>query len=831
MKNKKVIALLTVLSLSVSIPVNAMASDITVVPEQPEVSDTEAPTEATEITENTDQDEKLDNELNNANKFPESSSIESITDNSIDKGESVWVNDSLTVETEVDQDVLPDTVPDSAPSAETPPEAEQSPFELNGTTLVSYTGTDEEVVVPDGVTRIDKSAFKGNSTMRKVILPVSCETLLDGTFTTCSNLQEVVINSKNISFGTKVFGDAPLTVYGYPYSEARVYCEKFENITFVALEQAENEQFTIDESGKLTRYWGDDEEVTVPVGVSAVSAKAFLDNSTMKKVVLPDTCKTVSTGAFTRCTALEQIELTSRDTKFSSNIINTPSHTVEVIGFLYSQPYHYCDDYDYLVFVAKDNVSESIKEIPAEPETLTDGNEQLDLYKITVKDIIHGYTTDKTIIRNIYVPDLDRYCSQLVVNGSQFIFKANEDILNDSKGYKLISADTVEGTVNGTDIEVSFHYSYNGDSISYRQTEEETTKQYFIFCDVTVDDGENSLEGTEYRLEYDQSGTSSSHKDRASCLRYQYDADGTLIKQSSMSNGDTTVYLQDGYAKLQEVSGSSTIYQDIATLFGKAGIQEHLVLAPAGGIVDSYGNHYRVAYDIDENSGEDVFELRGSSGTTAVTGSLKLRLKPVDGYLSTPTPEFEIVSDGLLSSWTVDTEISSTDNFVENPVTGEPVESPEGILVSLKLHQPLVWENIIDDMLYRGSESINEGFYIRESGEIVFVPVKVELENRRYPNTGRLTQLRSIEEGQTFMTTKNEVVVIGIKNKSGYCEYDTESQSWAGDHAPDTGELCRDSQGNVYVCQYPVGTAPDTWGYIAVPSEMVSALEKLIQST
>lgn len=85
------------------------------------------------------------------------------------KGESVWVNDSLTVDTEVDQDVLTDTVPDSAPSAETPPEAEQSPFELNGTTLVSYTGTDEEVVVPDGVTRIDKSAFKDNSTMRKVI--------------------------------------------------------------------------------------------------------------------------------------------------------------------------------------------------------------------------------------------------------------------------------------------------------------------------------------------------------------------------------------------------------------------------------------------------------------------------------------------------------------------------------------------------------------------------------------------------------------------------------------------------------------------------------------
>lgn len=42
------------------------------------------------------------------------------------------------------------------------------------------------------------------------------------------------------------------------------------------------------------------------------------------------------------------------------------------------------------------------------------------------------------------------------------------------------------------------------------------------------------------------------------------------------------------------------------------------------------------------------------------------------------------------------------------------------------------------------------------------------------------------------------------------------------------GELCKDSEGNVYVCQYPVGTAPDTWGYYKIPDNLLERLNKLI---
>lgn len=57
------------------------------------------------------------------------------------------------------------------------------------------------------------------------------------------------------------------------------------------------------------------------------------------------------------------------------------------------------------------------------------------------------------------------------------------------------------------------------------------------------------------------------------------------------STQSSNIYLRDGYAKVQKVT------------------QEHLVLDNAGDMADEYGNHYRMAYDVDENSGEDLGAL------------------------------------------------------------------------------------------------------------------------------------------------------------------------------------------------------------------------------
>ncbi len=67
-------------------------------------------------------------------------------------------------------------VPDSLPldPDETPaplPEAESTEeFEVKGSTLMRYHGRDERVTVPEGITRIGKSAFAGNRTIRDIFL-------------------------------------------------------------------------------------------------------------------------------------------------------------------------------------------------------------------------------------------------------------------------------------------------------------------------------------------------------------------------------------------------------------------------------------------------------------------------------------------------------------------------------------------------------------------------------------------------------------------------------------------------------------------------------------
>ena len=121
------------MSLSVSIPVNAMASEVTTAPVEPVVSDAEVPVEDTEKAENRDQGEESDTEVTPIYEVTDSVSIESITESIKDIDKSDEVVPSQTPEDEATQGGIPNTVEDEAPVTEVPPEEEQSPFEIEGT--------------------------------------------------------------------------------------------------------------------------------------------------------------------------------------------------------------------------------------------------------------------------------------------------------------------------------------------------------------------------------------------------------------------------------------------------------------------------------------------------------------------------------------------------------------------------------------------------------------------------------------------------------------------------------------------------------------------------
>ena len=57
--------------------------------------------------------------------------------------------------------------------------------------LIKYTGTDKNVVIPDGVVLIGLNAFSGCSNLTSVTLPTSLETLGDYAFSSCGNLKVI----------------------------------------------------------------------------------------------------------------------------------------------------------------------------------------------------------------------------------------------------------------------------------------------------------------------------------------------------------------------------------------------------------------------------------------------------------------------------------------------------------------------------------------------------------------------------------------------------------------------------------------------------------------
>ena len=100
------------------------------------------------------------------------------------------------------------TIPEPPESQVSPaPETQQPVFVMKGTTLVKYTGTAQDVVIPEGVTTIAFRAFYMNSKIRKVTMPSTLVSIEMEAFSYCSQLNTIVFNNKLWQIGIKAFSD------------------------------------------------------------------------------------------------------------------------------------------------------------------------------------------------------------------------------------------------------------------------------------------------------------------------------------------------------------------------------------------------------------------------------------------------------------------------------------------------------------------------------------------------------------------------------------------------------------------------------------------------
>lgn len=101
-----------------------------------------------------------------------------------------------------------------------------------------YTGTDEEVVIPEGVNVISSDAFKDNTSVKSVVMPNTVTCIDPRAFYGCSSLERITLSDNLKYIDYKAFADCiSLSQIELPSSLKAIGAHAFENsgLTSIAL--------------------------------------------------------------------------------------------------------------------------------------------------------------------------------------------------------------------------------------------------------------------------------------------------------------------------------------------------------------------------------------------------------------------------------------------------------------------------------------------------------------------------------------------------------------------------------------------------------------------
>ena len=214
-------------------------------------------------------------------------------------------------------------------------------FKITDGVLEKYEGKEKVVVIPDGVTKIGRSAFEGNKTLTEVAMPDTVTEIGRDAFARCAKLKQVHVSAALEEIGTGAFeGCGSLTELELPNTlrhvgwRAFADCGKLRRVVCASeVYEPGSDPFTkysgscahlADEQGfvifcgVLFSYFGTAEHLVIPEGVKCIRNGVFKSGtySFEKKqkfvsAVIPDSVKEIGDDAFRDCAQLQSLVMPS----------------------------------------------------------------------------------------------------------------------------------------------------------------------------------------------------------------------------------------------------------------------------------------------------------------------------------------------------------------------------------------------------------------------------------------------------------------------------------------------------------------------------------------
>lgn len=165
--------------------------------------------------------------------------------------------------------------------------------------LTSYTGNQEQVIIPEGVKRIggdpDNSIFQGNETaVVSVVIPDSVTEIDEGAFLNCRQLQEVIMGNGVTKINSFAF-------YGCSQLKTVVLSENLQEI-----------------GRKAFCFCESLETLDLPSSLRIIEREAFGNCFSLKSMKIPDGVRYIPRDTFFQCYSLEKIEIPSSVTEIGT---------------------------------------------------------------------------------------------------------------------------------------------------------------------------------------------------------------------------------------------------------------------------------------------------------------------------------------------------------------------------------------------------------------------------------------------------------------------------------------------------------------------------------
>ena len=189
---------------------------------------------------------------------------------------------------------------------------ETNEYEIDGTTIVKYTGDKKEIIIPAyyikngekiNITTIGNDAFSNNNSIEKITILDNIDKISNNAFEKCRSLTSVIIGNSVTSIGEYAFYNCDkLTSVIIGNSVTSIGEYAFRNCTSLASVVIPDSVTSI---GEYAFYYCTSlTSITIPNSVTSIGEYTFSDCGNLTSITIPDSVTSIGDYAFRSCNRL-----------------------------------------------------------------------------------------------------------------------------------------------------------------------------------------------------------------------------------------------------------------------------------------------------------------------------------------------------------------------------------------------------------------------------------------------------------------------------------------------------------------------------------------------